>query len=229
MPLRRKLAWIALLYFAEGMPFGHRRRQPARLLPRARRVARGDRRLLVARPAVDAEAALGAARRSLRRTPPLDRRRARRDGARDRSPCRSTIPPRRRRSSWAPCCALTIAGGDAGHRDRRLHDRAARPGEEGVGNGVRVSAYRAALIASGGGLVAARGTARLAAAFVVTAAVFAALAIAAWRAAPRVVVARHRPPRGPGVGRLAFAPGCGRRACSSSCSTSSATSAWGRW
>ena len=83
------------------------------------------------------------------------------DGARDAPSFLSTIPPHRERSWSAAVLAAHLRGRDAGHRDRRLHDRAcSTPGEEGIGNGVRVSAYRAALIASGGGLVAARRTRR---------------------------------------------------------------------
>jgi MFS family permease len=43
---------------------------------------------------------------------------------------------------------------DAGRRDRRYTIELLAPGEEGVANGVRVSAYRAALIFAGGVLVA---------------------------------------------------------------------------
>jgi PAT family beta-lactamase induction signal transducer AmpG len=64
-------------------------------------------------------------------------------------------------------------------------------GEEGVGNGVRVSAYRAALIASGGGLLLLAGRAGWPLTFEVAAAIFVALAIAAWFAPPIAVV---RPP-----------------------------------
>ncbi len=63
-------------------------------------------------------------------------------------------------------------------------------GEEGIGNGVRVSAYRAALIASGGGLLLLAGRAGWPLAWVAAAAMFAALALLAWRA-PRVPVVRQ--------------------------------------
>jgi PAT family beta-lactamase induction signal transducer AmpG len=66
-----------------------------------------------------------------------------------------------------------------------------RTGEEGVGNGVRVSAYRAALIASGGGLLLIAGRAGWTVTFEIAAAIFAALAFAAWLAPPIVVA---RPP-----------------------------------
>jgi PAT family beta-lactamase induction signal transducer AmpG len=64
------------------------------------------------------------------------------------------------------------------------------PGEEGVGNGVRVSAYRAALIASGGGLLLLAGRGGWPLAFDVAALIFAALAFVAWRA-PRVPIVRQ--------------------------------------
>lgn len=64
------------------------------------------------------------------------------------------------------------------------------PGEEGVGNGVRVSAYRAALIASGGGLLLLAGRAGWPLAFEVAAATFAGLALLVLRA-PHVPVVRQ--------------------------------------
>ena len=64
------------------------------------------------------------------------------------------------------------------------------PGEEGIGNGVRVSAYRAALIASGGGLLLLAGRVGWPLAFDVAALLFAGLAVAAWRA-PRLPIARQ--------------------------------------
>lgn len=63
------------------------------------------------------------------------------------------------------------------------------PGEEGVGNGVRVSAYRAALVASGGGLLLIAGRAGWPLAFAIAALIFATLAVLALRA-PHVPVVR---------------------------------------
>ncbi len=63
-------------------------------------------------------------------------------------------------------------------------------GEEGVGNGVRVSAYRAALIASGGGLLLLAGRGGWPLTFAVAAAIFLILAVCAWRA-PNVPVTRQ--------------------------------------
>jgi PAT family beta-lactamase induction signal transducer AmpG len=59
------------------------------------------------------------------------------------------------------------------------------PGEEGVANGVRVSAYRAALIAGGGGLVIVAGALGWQLVFLVAAAMFVALAVVVWRS-PRL-------------------------------------------
>jgi PAT family beta-lactamase induction signal transducer AmpG len=63
------------------------------------------------------------------------------------------------------------------------------PGEEGIANGVRVSTYRAALVAGGGVLVALAARAGWAWAYALGAAAFAALALVAWHA-PSVP---HRP------------------------------------
>ena len=63
-------------------------------------------------------------------------------------------------------------------------------GEEGVANGVRVSAYRAALIASGGGLLLLAGRVGWPVAFEVAAGIFALLAALALRA-PAVTVVRQ--------------------------------------
>jgi PAT family beta-lactamase induction signal transducer AmpG len=67
-------------------------------------------------------------------------------------------------------------------------------GEEGVGNGIRVSAYRAALIVGGGGMVAVAGLVGWGAVYGAAAAVFVVLAlIAAW--APTIAVeSAPRPP-----------------------------------
>jgi PAT family beta-lactamase induction signal transducer AmpG len=65
------------------------------------------------------------------------------------------------------------------------------PGEEGVANGVRVSAFRAALIVGGGALVILAGWIGWPPLFWTAAAILAALAAAAWLAPPVVV---PRPP-----------------------------------
>ncbi len=62
-------------------------------------------------------------------------------------------------------------------------------GEEGVANGVRVSAYRVALIIGGGGLVILAAPLGWAAVFTVAAAICAALALLVWQSPPLPVTA----------------------------------------
>lgn len=90
----------------------------------------------------------------------------------------------------AAVLALTIAGATQDIAIDAYTIGLLAAGEEGVGNGVRVSAYRAALVASGGGLVLLAGRAGWEIAFEIAAALFAALAFAAWHA-PRVAVTRQ--------------------------------------
>jgi PAT family beta-lactamase induction signal transducer AmpG len=66
------------------------------------------------------------------------------------------------------------------------------PGEEGVANGVRVSAYRVALIVSGGGLVILAGSLGWAFVFYAAAALLAILAVLAWRS-PEIAPAPSNP------------------------------------
>jgi PAT family beta-lactamase induction signal transducer AmpG len=63
-------------------------------------------------------------------------------------------------------------------------------GEEGVGNGVRVSAYRAALVATGGVLLLLAGRVGWHVAFGLAGLLFAGLAAAAWRA-PQMPIVRQ--------------------------------------
>ncbi|MDG2308781.1 MAG: MFS transporter [Candidatus Binatia bacterium] len=67
------------------------------------------------------------------------------------------------------------------------------PGEEGVANGVRVSAYRVALVASGGGLVIFAGTAGWPAVFWLASGLLLTMAVAAWFTPPVVVAAKGEP------------------------------------
>ena len=98
MTLRRKLGWVAVLYFAEGLPFG----VVKEVMPVYLRVSGVDLTaigLYVAdRSAVDAEGPLVAADRSLRRPPHVDRRLPRR-AAPSRPRCCGTRSRRPRR-----CC-----------------------------------------------------------------------------------------------------------------------------
>ena len=68
------------------------------------------------------------------------------------------------------------------------------PGEEGVANGVRVSAYRVALVFTGGVLVALAGTLGWFFVFHASAGLMLLLAVAAWRSPP-VATAAHDPQR----------------------------------
>ncbi|MFH1143488.1 MAG: MFS transporter [Candidatus Eisenbacteria bacterium] len=65
-------------------------------------------------------------------------------------------------------------------------------GQEGPANSVRVSAYRAALIVGGGGLVALAGLFPWSALFWMGAAVFVALALISWRAPRLTIPSEHR-------------------------------------
>ncbi len=90
----------------------------------------------------------------------------------------------------AAVLALTIAGATQDIAIDAYTIGLLAAGEEGVGNGVRVSAYRAALIASGGGLLLVAGRGGWELAFELAAVSFAALALAALRA-PRIPVVRQ--------------------------------------
>lgn len=66
------------------------------------------------------------------------------------------------------------------------------PGEEGVANGIRVSAYRVALVVAGGGLVVLAGRVGWAPVFHLGALVLLSLAVVAWRSPPVAVNADSR-------------------------------------
>jgi PAT family beta-lactamase induction signal transducer AmpG len=192
MSLRRKLAWIALLYFAEGFPFGI----VTDNLPvyfRVHGVSLREIGLMgllglpwtlkvLWAPLVDQ---LGHTRRwitcallamalVLAMLPAFD----------------PSVPTT---ALWALLLALTIASAtqdiaiDAyciGLLDR---------GEEGVANGIRVSAYRAALIVGGGGLVAIADYAGWPIVFATAALTSVLLAAAASRAPATAVESGPRP------------------------------------
>ena len=69
------------------------------------------------------------------------------------------------------------------------------PGEEGMANGIRVSAYRVALILAGGGLVVLAGQFGWAVVFPLASAIFFLLALGAWRS-PRPEIAPRETTRG---------------------------------
>lgn len=186
MPLRRKLAWVALLYFAEGLPFGIVK-EVVPVYFKVSGVSLTDIGLasllglpwtlkVIWSPLVDR---FGERRAWITSclvllalftalTPLFD-------------PATPTI------GLWAVLLVITLASAtqdvaiDAytiGFIDR---------GEEGDANGVRVSAYRVALIASGGGLVLLAPVIGWSAVFIAAAVLFAILAVATW-GAPRIVV-----------------------------------------
>jgi PAT family beta-lactamase induction signal transducer AmpG len=186
---RRKLWWIALLYFAEGMPMGivvdnlpvylrvhgvslaaigvfSSLTVPWTLKPLwAPLVDRfGERRYWITAALLTMAAATAAI--------PL---------ADPSSPGTLLV---------AAVLVLTLAGATQDIAIDAYTIGLLSPGEEGVGNGVRVSAYRAALIASGGGLLLLAGRAGWPAVFEIAALIFAVLAVLAWRA-PNVPVVRQ--------------------------------------
>ncbi len=189
MSTRRKLAWIALLYFAEGMPMGI----VADMLPVYLRVHG----VSLAAIGVFSSLTLPWTLKPLW-APLVDRFGERRHwiaGALLVMALASAAIPFDDPSApttflVGAVLALTIAGATQDIAIDAYTISLLAAGEEGVGNGVRVSAYRAALVASGGGLLLMAGRLGWPLAFDVTAAVFAGLAIAAWRA-PRLVVAKQ--------------------------------------
>ena len=68
------------------------------------------------------------------------------------------------------------------------------PGEEGIANGIRVSAYRAALVLAGGGLVVLAGQFGWSPVFMLAAGLFFLLALCAWQS-PRPVLPRSQEAR----------------------------------
>ncbi|MEB2285654.1 MAG: hypothetical protein B6D46_08850 [Polyangiaceae bacterium UTPRO1] len=189
MSTRRKLWWIALLYFAEGMPMGivvdnlpvYLRAHgvslaaigvfssltlPWTLKPLwAPLVDRfGDRRHWIAAALALMAAATGAIPLADPATPGI--------------------------LLLGAVLLLTFAGATQDIAIDAYTIGLLAPGEEGIGNGVRVSAYRAALVASGGGLLLLAGRAGWPLAFEVAALIFAVLAVLALRAPPVTVVRR---------------------------------------
>jgi PAT family beta-lactamase induction signal transducer AmpG len=192
MPLRRKLIWVAILYFAQGFPFGI----VIDNLPvyfRLHGVSREDIGLMsllglpwalkvLWAPLVDR---LGHTRRWIASAllamcvlvaalPGFD----------------ASAPSR---ALWALLFALTVASATQDIAIDAYTIGLVDPGEEGVANGIRVSAFRAALILAGGGLVAIAGYAGWPAVFATAAGVFGLLAAVASRAPSITVEAGPRP------------------------------------
>ena len=153
MPLRRKLTWVAILYFAEGFPFGividnlpvYFRTHGVSLvdiglmsllgLPWTLKVAWA--------PLVDR---LGHARRWIVT--------ALASMALLLAALPSCDPGRPGLALWTLLLAFTVASATQDIAIDAYTIGFLARGEEGVANGVRVAAYRAALIVGGGGLVA---------------------------------------------------------------------------
>jgi PAT family beta-lactamase induction signal transducer AmpG len=192
MPLRRKLGWIALLYFAEGFPFGIVNDN----LPvyfRVHGVSLREIGLMgllglpwtlkvLWAPLVDQ---LGHPRRWIASSlvlmavllvmlPAFD-------------------PSAPTRALWALLLALTIASATQDIAIDAYSIGLLERGEEGVANGIRVSAYRAALIVGGGGMVAIADYAGWPLVFTTAAMTSLLLAVTAGRAPATFVESGPRP------------------------------------
>ena len=197
MTLQRKLWWVAILYFAEGMPFGIVKE----VLPVYFRVHDVD------LTEIGLASLLGLPwTLKVFWSPLVDRFGQRRDwiGA-----CLFALsglaaaiplfePGAISLGLWLVLIALTCASATQDIAIDAYTIGLVEDGEEGDVNGVRVSAYRVALIASGGGLLLLRGWLGWSGIFWCTAVMFAALALAT-----RVMPAHEIAPRAVGDGTLA--------------------------
>ena len=187
MTLRRKLWWISVLYFAEGFPFGI----VVDNLPVYFRVHG------VSLTAIGMMSLLGAPwTLKVLWSPLVDRFGARQHWI---VPCLATMAvvlivlPSFSASVpgpwlWVTLILLTVASATQDIAIDAYTIGLLESGEEGVGNGVRVSAYRIALIVGGGGLVILAGPLGWSVVFGVAAAILAGLAVLVW-CSPRL----HRP------------------------------------
>jgi MFS transporter, PAT family, beta-lactamase induction signal transducer AmpG len=190
MPLRRKLLWIALLYFAEGMPFGIVKE----VLPVYFRVHG------VSLTAIGLMSLLGMPwTLKVLWSPLVDHYGERRQwiaaclvllcvlllAATGFAPSAPVV------GLWVVLLGFTVASATQDVAIDAFAIGLLDPGEEGDANGVRVTAYRVALIATGGGLVVVAGSWSWRAAFVLAAASFALLAALAWQA-PEVRLTAER-------------------------------------
>jgi PAT family beta-lactamase induction signal transducer AmpG len=180
MDLRSKLFWVVLLYFAQGFPFGI----AIDNLPvyfRAHGVSLAEIGFLSLLGAPWTLKVLWA--------PLVDR-----FGERRHWICASLLlmagilallpmldPARPSFWLWALLLCFTTASATQDIAIDAYTIALLDPGEEGVGNGVRVSAYRAALVVGGGGLVVLAGTLGWRFVFWLAAAILVVLAAAALR------------------------------------------------
>lgn len=184
MPLRRKLLWISILYFAEGFPFGI----VIDNLPvyfRAHGVSLAE---------IGMMSMLGAPwTLKVLWSPLVDR-----FGTRQQWIVASLLtitlalaciplfsPSLPSLLLWTVLLALTFASATQDVAIDAYTIGLLDKGEEGVGNGVRVSAYRAALIVGGGGLLILAGRLGWPLVFYIAALITLGLAGAIWRS-PRV-------------------------------------------
>jgi MFS transporter, PAT family, beta-lactamase induction signal transducer AmpG len=179
--LRRKLVWVAILYFAQGFPFGI----VVDNLPvyfRVHGVSLVDIGLMsllglpwtlkvLWAPLVDR---FGHARRWISSALLVMA------GLMILVPWFEPTTPTR--ALWAVLVAVTVASATQDIAIDAYTIGLLDPGEEGVANGIRVSAYRAALIVGGGGLVAIAGFVGWPAVFATAGAVMLVLAAVALRA-----------------------------------------------
>ncbi len=178
--LRRKLTWVSVLYFAEGFPFG----LAIDNFPvyfRVHGVSLTDIGLM---------SLLGAPwTLKVFWAPLVDRYGRRRDWIRGSLLVMAALlailplldPAAPRFWTWALLLAFTAASATQDIAIDAYTIGLLAPGEEGVANGIRVSAYRAALVVGGGGLVVLAGTAGWPAVFWMASTLLFALAIATGR------------------------------------------------
>jgi len=197
MTLRRKLSWVAVLYFAEGMPFG----LVKEVLPVYFRVHDVD------LTEIGLASLLGLPWTLKVFWSPLVDRIGRREDWIGASLLAMSVltaaiplfePGSIALGLWVTLIALTCASATQDIAVDAYTIGLADDGEEGDINGVRVSAYRVALIVVGGGLLLFRTWLGWNGIFLVAAAIFAVLALAT-RAMPSRAVAS----RGEGVGSIA--------------------------
>ena len=186
MKLGRKLWWVSVLYFAEGFPFGI----AIDNLPvyfRVHGVSLADIGLL---------SLLGAPwTLKVLWSPLVDRYGERRHWVASSLLAMALLlgvlplldPATPGFWTWAVLLLFTTASATQDIAIDAYTIGLLEPGEEGVANGVRVSAYRVALVVGGGGLVILAGTAGWRVVFWIGSVILLALAVAALRAPPVVV------------------------------------------
>ncbi len=190
MKLRTKLTWISILYFAEGYPFGIIRD----VIPVYFR-EHG-----VSLSGVGFTALLGLPW-SLKFlwSPLVDRYGERKHWV---SICllmmavlmlaaRAFDPTMLSIGLWMVLLAFTIASATQDIAIDAYTIGIIDRGEEGQANGVRVSAYRIALLVSGGGMLVLAGGGRWNTPFIITAVIFSILAICAWYS-PKVMISEEK-------------------------------------